>query len=98
MGNIIVISSPIFGLILMEPDEVKALIEQQQQQMQQQQMSQGPDLTEVPVANENVSLNLMVGFLNIAQKRGAFNLKESSKIWECIKIFQKTSGPVGPEA
>ena len=75
---------------------------QQQQQMQQQQMqqqqSQVPDLTEVPVANENVSLNLMVGFLNIAQKRGAFNLKESSKIWECIKIFQKTTGPVGPEA
>ena len=27
MGNIIVISSPIFGLILMEPDAVKALIE-----------------------------------------------------------------------
>ena len=39
----------------------------------------------------------MVGFLNIAQKRGAFNLKESSKIWECIKIFQKNSGPMGPE-
>ena len=39
----------------------------------------------------------MVGFLNIAQKRGAFNLKESAKIWECIKIFQKTAGPMGPE-
>ena len=66
-------------------------------QQQQQQMSQIPDLTEIPVSNENTSLNLMVGFLNIAQKRGAFNLKESSKIWECIKIFQKSSGPMGPE-
>ena len=64
---------------------------------QQQQMQQVPDLSVIPVANENVSLNLMVGFLNIAQKRGAFNLKESSKIWECIKIFQKSTGPVGPE-
>ena len=68
-----------------------------QQQQQQQQMSQIPDLTEIPVSNENTSLNLMVGFLNIAQKRGAFNLKESSKIWECIKIFQKSPGPMGPE-
>ena len=33
---------------------------------QQQQMSQIPDLTEIPVSNENTSLNLMVGFLNIA--------------------------------
>jgi len=27
--------------------------------------------------------------LNLAQRRGAFSIDESSKIWECIKKFQK---------
>ncbi len=54
-------------------------------------------LVDVPITNENVSLNVMVGFLNIAQKRGVFNVQESSKIWECIRMFQKPTGPQGPE-
>ncbi len=46
-------------------------------------------LTEVDISNENVALNVMVGFLNLAQRRGAFTLDESSKIWECICQFRK---------
>jgi|TARA_B110000093_G_scaffold10352_1_gene9902 hypothetical protein len=46
-------------------------------------------LVEVAVADENVALNLLVSFVSLAQKRGAFNFEESSKIWECIKKFQK---------
>jgi hypothetical protein len=46
-------------------------------------------LTGVPVSNENDALNLIVSFLTLAQKRGAFTIDESAKIWECIKIFQK---------
>ena len=46
-------------------------------------------LTEVDISNENVALNVMVGFLNLAQRRGAFSLDESSKIWECICQFRK---------
>jgi len=30
----------------------------------------------------------MAGMLEIAQSRGAFNMEESSKIWECIKILR----------
>ena len=63
------------------------------QQPQQQQVN----LVDVPITNENVSLNVMVGFLNVAQKRGVFNVQESAKIWECIRIFQKPTGPQGPE-
>ena len=48
-----------------------------------------PRLIDVEVKNENVALNLLVSFLNVAQKRGAFTIDESAKIWECIKIFQK---------
>jgi hypothetical protein len=44
-------------------------------------------LTEVEVTNENMALNIMVSFLNVAQRRGAFSLDESAKIWECIQKF-----------
>jgi hypothetical protein len=46
-------------------------------------------LVEVPITDENTSLNVMVSFLSLANKRGAFSLDESAKIWECIKMFQK---------
>lgn len=46
-------------------------------------------LVDVVVTDENVALNVMVSFLTLAQRRGAFGLDESSKIWECIKKFQK---------
>jgi hypothetical protein len=50
-------------------------------------------LVDVPINDENTSLNIMVAFLNLAQKRGAFTIDESAKIWECIQVFQKpTSG------
>jgi len=50
---------------------------------------QTPNLNNVNVTNENEALNMMVTFLHIAQKRGAFNLQESAKIWECVQIFMK---------
>ena len=46
-------------------------------------------LVDIPVRDENTALNLMVSFLGLAQKRGAFSIDESAKIWECIKTFQK---------
>lgn len=45
------------------------------------------NLLDVEVTNENTALNVLIGFLNIAQKRGAFAINESSKIHECIKVF-----------
>ena len=47
-------------------------------------------LTDVEVENEGVALNLLVQFLGLAQKRGAFTIDEAAKIWECVKQFQKT--------
>tara|TARA_Y100000389_G_scaffold205140_1_gene263974 strand:+ start:14969 stop:15226 length:258 start_codon:yes stop_codon:yes gene_type:complete len=49
------------------------------------------NVLEVEVTNENVALNILVTFVNLAQKRGAFNLNESAKIWECIQMFQRSS-------
>jgi hypothetical protein len=46
-------------------------------------------LAEVEVKDENIALNVMVGFLVYAQKKGVFSFDESAKIWECIKMFQR---------
>lgn len=47
------------------------------------------NILDVDVTDENVALNLLVNFVNIAQKRGVYSLPEASKIWECIRRFQK---------
>ena len=46
-------------------------------------------LLNTPITNENIALNVMVSFLNLAQRRGVFSIDESAKIWECITTFQK---------
>jgi hypothetical protein len=46
-------------------------------------------LVDIKVTNQNEALQLIATFLNLAQKRGAFSLDESAKIWECIKCFQQ---------
>jgi len=46
-------------------------------------------LVDVPLNNQQDALQLIVTFLNLAQKRGSFSLDESSKLWECIKMFQQ---------
>ena len=46
-------------------------------------------LIDVEITNENVALNVLVSFLNLAQRRGVFSIDESAKIWECVKKFQK---------
>jgi len=46
-------------------------------------------LLSTAITDENVALNVIVSFLNIAQRRGVFTMDESAKIWECIKIFQR---------
>ena len=45
-------------------------------------------LVDIVVCNQNDALQLIVTFLNLAQKRGAFTLDESAKLWDCIKYFQ----------
>jgi len=47
------------------------------------------NLFEAQVNNENDALNILIGFLSVAQRRGAFAINESSKIFECVKKFQR---------
>jgi len=63
------------------------LIETIEKEQQPQQQPQQPNITDVEIRDEHTALNVMVSFLHLAQKRGAFNLQESAKVWECVKIF-----------
>jgi hypothetical protein len=44
-------------------------------------------LVNTPITDETSALNVLVGFIALAQKRGTFNIQESAKIWDCIKQF-----------
>lgn len=45
-------------------------------------------LADLPVNTETDALNLMVNFLNHAQRQGCYTFDESAKIYECIKKFK----------
>ena len=45
------------------------------------------------ISNQNEALNVIAQFLHLAQRRGAFSLPESSKIYECLKYFQVPNKP-----
>ena len=46
-------------------------------------------LNDIVISDPNSALNVLVSFVNLANKRGAFTIQESAKIWECVKMFQK---------
>jgi len=54
-----------------------------------QQKEETINIFDVEIKDENTALNVLVQFLHIAQKRGAFNVQESAKLWEAISAFQK---------
>ena len=72
-------------------ESVEKVPEGETENVENQQATQEVNVLDVPVANENVALNILVTFVNLAQKRGAFNLKESAKIWECVEKFQRSA-------
>jgi hypothetical protein len=45
-------------------------------------------LVDIAVNSQQDALQLIVTFIHLAQKRGAYTLDESAKIWECMKMFQ----------
>ena len=48
-------------------------------------------LVEIPVTDDNVAFNLLIAFIGVANKRGAFNIQEAAKLWECITRFSQPS-------
>ena len=60
-------------------------VEQSQGTPQQQQVK----LADLKVNTENDALNYMVGFLELAQRRGVYTLEEAAKINECVAKFRR---------
>jgi hypothetical protein len=54
-----------------------------------QSQNQQVPISEVPITNQNEALQMIIYFINLAQKRGSYSIDESAKIYECIKIFKK---------
>jgi len=48
-------------------------------------------LLSAEIENQNVALNVLIGFIGVAQRRGVFAIDESAKIFECIKSFRGES-------
>lgn len=63
--------------------------EKQPEKQEEQQVN----LMEMKVETESDALNLMAGFLQIAQRRGAYSLAEAAKIMEAINKFEKSAPP-----
>jgi hypothetical protein len=50
-------------------------------------------IVDIPVNSHNTALNILVALTGVAQKRGAFNIQESAKLWECIQAFNTPAAP-----
>jgi len=75
---------------MVTPEEVEtAKVEAASETTQTQPQKTDIRLVDIQINDENTALNVMVGFLNVAHKRGVFTIDESAKIWECISKFQK---------
>ena len=72
---------------IMEASQQEPTVKQQSSSEESEQKT--VDIMDMEITSENVALNVLVTFINLAQKRGAFNINESAKIWECIQAFQK---------
>ena len=44
-------------------------------------------LIDIEISNEDIALNVLASFCNVANQRGCFSIVESGKIWECIKLL-----------
>lgn len=55
-------------------------------------------IVDIPVNSHNTALNILVALVGVAQKRGAFNIQESAKLWECIQAFNTPATAAPPAA
>jgi hypothetical protein len=65
----------------------------EQSQAQAQPQPKRVNINDIKITDENTALNVLVAFVELAQRRGCYSIDESSKIWECIKAFQRQPQP-----
>ena len=48
-------------------------------------------VSDIVVTDANVAINVLAGFVTLAQQRGCYSLEESSKVWEAICMLESAS-------
>ena len=51
-------------------------------------------VSDIVVTDANVAINVLAGFVTLAQQRGCYSIEESSKIWESICMLENASKEV----
>jgi hypothetical protein len=51
-----------------------------------------PLLVDIPVTDQPTAFNIIIAFISVAQRKGAFTMQESSKLWECMQLFTHKEG------
>jgi hypothetical protein len=54
-------------------------------------------VSDIVVTDANVAINVLAGFVTLAQQRGCYSLEESSKVWEAICMLESASKNVKTE-
>ena len=54
-------------------------------------------VSDIAVTDANVAINVLAGFVTLAQQRGCYSLEESSKVWEAICMLENASKSVKTE-
>ena len=73
----------------MKVEEVSTPQQSTPQPTQEAPQQQQVKLADLKVNTENDALNYMVGFLELAQRRGVYTLEEAAKINECVAKFRR---------
>ena len=68
-------------------DEMSNMMDTSDKKDVPEQSAKQINLLDVEIVDENTALNVLIGYLGVAQKRGSFAINESAKIFECIKKF-----------
>ena len=68
-------------------DEMSNMMDTSDKKDVPEQSAKQINLLDVEIVDENTALNVIIGYLGVAQKRGSFAINESAKIFECIKKF-----------
>jgi len=51
-------------------------------------LDEGTRLLDIKVNNVQDALHVIIGFMNVLQRKGVFTLEEAGKIMSCINIFK----------
>ena len=82
-------SEPIKEVVSQEPtDNISNDIVQESANVQEAPKPQEVPINKIQVTDQNIALQLLIAFVQLGHRRGAYNIEETAKVHECIEIFK----------